>query len=236
MQANFQTTRWSLVQQAGDSPSPLQREALARLLEDNWFPLFAYARKTGKSPQEAEDLIQGFIAKLLEKQMLTGIDVQHCGRFRNFLLVCLRNFIKDQWKKGAAVKRGGGDQAVSIDTGEADRRIEPFHELTPEKAFDKAWAVELVTRSLQRVEQAWQDDGKGEVFEVLKPHLLRDGQTPAYEETAATLNVSASTLKVKVHRLRGEFRRALCAEVAETLETEEFLEDELNRLFSAISL
>lgn len=238
MNSNFQTTRWSLVLQAGSEQSPIQQKALAQLLRDNWFPLYAFVRKSGKSSEEAEDLIQGFFAKLLEKNLLAGIQDGQRGRFRNFLLVCLKNFINDQWKKNSAAKRGGGQQTISIDANEADLRIEfePFHELTPEKVFDKAWALEVVQRSLQRVQHAWQVAGKAESFETFKPYLLPEDQTPSYEETATALQISASALKVKIHRLRAEFRRALCEEVAETLGTEDFLEDEINQLFSAICL
>ena len=238
MQVNFQTTRWSLVLQAGDARSPVQREALEKLLQDSWFPLYTFVRKSGKSSQEAEDLIQGFFGKLLEKNLLAGIEEHRQGRFRNFLLVCLKNFINDQWKKDSAAKRGGGIQPISIDVADADLRIgvEPFHELTPEKAFDRAWALEVVQRSLQRVQNTWQDSGKADAFKILKPYLLPVEQTAPYQETAATLQTTVPALKVRVHRLRAELRRALCDEVAETLGTHEFLEDEINQLFSAICL
>ena len=238
MQSNFQTTRWSLVLQASDARSPVHHEALAKLLQDNWFPLYAFVRKSGKTSEEAEDLIQGFFGKLLEKNMLAGIEPHQQGRFRNFLLVCLKNFINDQWKKSSAVKRGGGSQPVSIDSRDAELRIatEPFHQLTPEKVFNRVWALEVVQRSLERVQNAWDEAGKSDAFELLKPYLLPEDQTPAYQETAAKLEINLSALKVRIHRLRAELRRSLCDEVAETLGTHEVLEDEINQLFAAICL
>ena len=236
MQPNFLTTRWSVVLQASGEDSPLQREALAKLLQDNWFPLYVFVRRSGKSAEEAEDLIQGFFTKLLEKKMLASVEGASRGRFRNFLLVCLKNFIRDQWKKSSATKRGGGQCPVSIDYREADRRmkLEPFHEQTPESAFDKAWGLEVVQRSLQEVQANWSNSGNAEMFEVLKAHLLPEDQVPSYTDTAAILKLNLSTLKAKIHRLRAEFRRVLCAQIADALGKHDVLEDEINQLFSAI--
>ena len=236
MQTGFLTTRWSVVLQAADEGSPAQREALTQLLKDNWFPLYTYLRRSGRTADEAEDLIQGFCTRLIEKNLLSGVEGRHRGRFRSFLLVCLKNYVTDEWKKSVAIKRGGKDKPVSIDAGEADRRylVEPSHELTPDKAFDRAWAVELLQRSIDTLHQTWQDNGKGDQFTVLKTYLLPDDQVPSYADTAEQLGMNLDTLKVTIHRLRGEFRRILCAQVSETLGREDLLEDEINHLFSAL--
>lgn len=238
MKSNFATTRWSLVLQAGDQNSPMQQESLASLLQDYWFPLYTFVRKSGKSSDEAEDLIQGFFTRLLEKNLIASIDVSKQGRFRNFLLVCLKNFMNEQWKKSTTLKRGGGRKLFSIDFEDADRRIslEPSHEMTPEKAFDRAWALQVVHRSLESVHKDWEEAGKADMFDVLKPYLLPEDQVPPYGETAAKLELTLSAVRVKVHRLKSEFRQALCAEIAETLGKHQFLEDEINQLFSSICL
>lgn len=238
MQPNFATTRWSLVLQASGADSPSKHAALSQLLQDNWFPLYTFVRRSGKSSEEAEDLIQGFYTKLLETNLLATVEGASRGRFRNFLLICLKNFINDQWKKSSAIKRGGHQKIVSIDCQEADRRIamEPVDRLTADRAFDRAWALEMVQRTLQRVRSDWKAAGKLETFEILKPHLLPESQVPTYTQTAQALELTLATVKIRIHRLKGEFRRALCAEICETLGNEEFLEDEINHLFSAICL
>jgi len=238
MNPNFATTRWSIVLHARDEHSPMQREALADLLQDYWFPLYTFVRKSGKSSQEAEDLVQGFCTRLLEKNLIASVDVSKQGRFRNFLLVCLKNFMNDQWKKSTTLKRGGGKKVVSIDFEDADRRVhlEPSHEMTPEKSFDRAWALQVVHRSLETVQRDWQQAEKGALFEELKPYLLPDDQVPPYAETAAHLDLTISAVRVKVHRLKTEFRQALCAEIAQTLGKHQLLEDEINQLFSSICL
>ncbi|MEM7455570.1 MAG: sigma-70 family RNA polymerase sigma factor [Planctomycetota bacterium] len=222
--------------QAADKDSPAHQEALTQLLKDNWFPLFTYLRRSGRSAEEAEDLIQGFCTRLIEKGLLSGIEGKHRGRFRSYLLVCLKNYVTDEWKKSVALKRGGKDRPVSIDAAEADRRylVEPSHELTPERAFDRAWAVEMVQRSLASLKASWKKSDKAKQFAALKNYLLPDDQVPSYAETAEQLEMNLDTLKVTIHRLRAEFRKTLCTHVSETLGRHDLLEDEINHLFSAL--
>lgn len=238
MMAAFATTRWTLVLQAASSDSKIRQEALAELLSTNWFPLYTYLRRSGHSPHAAEDLIQGFFVRLLEKNLLEGIQDGRRGRFRSFLLVCLKNYVNNEWKKDSAIKRGGATRTISLDFQSADKKyqIEPLHQLTPEHAFERAWAVELIDRAMRRVAESWKSTGKGKQFAELKAFLLPEDQTPSYEEVAKRLSAKKDSLKVAVHRLRKEFRRTLCSEVAETLERGDLLEDEINRLFASLQL
>ena len=237
MTTSFPTTRWTLVIQASDTNSPERISALSELMQANWFPLYTFLRRSGKQAHEAEDLIQGFFTKFLERNLLEGVHGAKRGRFRNFLLICLKHYVASEYRKLNAQKRGGGAKHLAIDFEDADRRfkIEPHHELTPERAFDRSWAVEIVQRGLDRVGRAWHASGKGEKFEALKVFLVADDQAPSQENVAENLGMPASTLRVNIHRLRGDFRKAICAEVADTLEKGDLLEDEINHLFSALN-
>ena len=223
--------------QAAQSGQSEHKQALAQLLSDYWYPLYAYLRRSGKLHEEAEDLIQEFFAHLIEKEVLSDISSGGRGRFRNFLLVCLKNFVINHWQKQSALKRGGNKKHLSLDFDQKTEyySFHPSDDLTPERAFDRAWAIEIINHSLQKVAQSWHDSGKGEQFRCLRVFLLPEDQTPPYRETAEQLGVSVSALKVTIHRLKAEFRKALCAEVSDTLLRGDLLEDELNRLFSALS-
>jgi len=149
MQSAFQTTRWTLILQvANNANKDDQQAALAELISLNWFPLYTFLRRSGKKADEAEDLIQGFFARLIEKKTLEQVEGPQRGRFRNFLLVCLKRYISGEWQKSQAQRRGGGKLQLSLDFQAADQRyqIEPFHELTPETAFNRSWALDVIER------------------------------------------------------------------------------------------
>lgn len=237
MRSTFPTTRWTLVVRAADTDSTVRREALAELLSQNWYPLYVYLRRSGKPEQEIEDLIQGFYLRILETDMFSGVEQHHRGRFRNFLLVCLKNYLTNEWHRDQALKRGGGKRILSINLSDADKcfKYDPSHNLTPERAFDRAWAMGMIERSLQEIAQRWHEAGKGERFELLKVCLTQIDASPR-KELAEKLGISTETLKVAVHRLRNEFRAALCRQVAETLGRDDLLEDEINLLFSSLTV
>jgi len=238
MQAAFQTTRWTMILQAGNRSNKVEQQAaLEELISRNWFPLYTYLRRGNMPADEAEDLIQGFFARLIEKNMLENIEGAHRGRFRNFLLVCLKRYVIGEWQKSQAQRRGGGQRKLSLDFQDADRRyqVEPFHELTPENAFNRSWALDVIDQALETVRQAWAEAGKSDRFEALKVHLTGSDRAPSYHELSEKLSVSESSLRVTVHRLRAEFRTAICDIVADTLESGDLLEDEINFLFSALN-
>ena len=238
MQRAFQTTRWTLILQVANSANQEQRqEALAELVSLNWFPLYTFLRRSGKQTDEAEDLIQGFFARLIEKKTLEHLEGPERGRFRNFLLVCLKRYIAGEWQKSQAQRRGGGKQQLSLDFQAADQRyqIEPFHELTPETAFDRSWALDVIDRGLESVSEAWTAAGKSDRFEMLKVYLSASQESPSYRDVSEKMGVSEGALRVMVHRLRADFRQAICDIVADTLESGDLLEDEINHLFSALN-
>ena len=235
--STFPTTRWTLVVRATAEDFAVRQEALAELLSQNWYPLYAFLKRSGKPDDEIEDLIQGFYLRILDSDLLTSVDQHRRGRFRSFLLVCLKNFVANEWQRDQAVKRGGNWKKLSLDLSTANERyqIEPSHDLTPQRAFDRAWALDMLDRSLQEIADRWQASGKGRKFDLLKGYLLHTDSLPR-DEVAAELNMTPAALKVAVHRLRAEFRSALCRQVAETLDRDDLLEDEINRLFSALSM
>jgi RNA polymerase sigma-70 factor (ECF subfamily) len=232
---HFCTTRWTVVLQAGDRDSADRDAALAELLEAYWYPLYGFIRRQGYDEHEAEDLLQGFIARLLEKDSLSHVQ-EGRGRFRNFLLVCLRNYLAGEVERASAQKRGGGSRPVSIDVQAADARFghEPAHELTAQRQFERDWAVEVIGQSFARLAADWNSAGKQELFAALSQYLVGTEPAPSYAAAAEKLGMSEGAVRTAVHRLRGQFREALCEQVAATLDRDDLLEDEIRRLFSAL--
>jgi RNA polymerase sigma-70 factor (ECF subfamily) len=231
----FQTTRWTVVLQAADRSSPEHRAAMAAMLQVYWYPLFVFIRRQGYDVHQAEDLLQGFLTRLLEKDLLQNVGEGH-GRFRNFLLVCLRRFLANEAEREQAAKRGGGTAKLSFDFAAADARYrhEPADELTPQRQFERDWAIELLERTFQRLAEAWSAAGKHELFSTLKEFLVAPREGASYAATAQRFGMTEGAVKTAVHRLRAQFRQILCDEVAATVDRDELLEDEIRRLFSAL--
>lgn len=232
----FRSTPWSLVLQAADPASTAGKQALGELFELSWFPLYAFLRRSGQSAEAAEESVQGFFAKLVEKKMLSGLS-QGRGRFRNFMLVCLKRYVANEREKANAQKRGGGVTHYRIsaaDREDADRRyqLEPSTDLTPEKIYQRRWAVATLDRALKELEENWREAGKAKQFDTLKVYLS-GGKAPSHTLVAEELGISVGAVKTAVHRLRSQFRETLCGVVAETLDRQELLEDELRQLFLA---
>jgi RNA polymerase sigma-70 factor (ECF subfamily) len=220
---------------AGHRDTTRARDALAALCQTYWYPLYAYVRRRGYPPPDAEDLTQEFFARLLEKNTLGAI-TREKGKFRSFLLSALSHFMIDEWKKGRARKRGGGG-IVSLDAREAETRLgrEPVDALTPEKAFERNWALALLTTVYQRLQSEYITDGKAALFDELKPCLAGARDSMPYAELAVRLGLAENTVKVSVHRLRRRYRELLRAELAHTVDGPEEVEEELRCLFRALS-
>jgi RNA polymerase sigma-70 factor (ECF subfamily) len=231
----FQTTRWTVVLQAADRRSPEHRAAMAAMLQSYWYPLFVFIRRQGYDVHQAEDLLQGFLARLLEKELLRNVGEGH-GRFRNFLLVCLRRYLANEAEREQAQKRGGEAATLSFDFAAADARYqhEPADELTPQRQFERDWAVELLEKTFRRLAESWSAAGKQASFLALKDFLIAPREGASYAATAERLGMTEGAVKTAVHRLRAQFRQILCDEVAATLDRDELLEDEIRRLFSAL--
>ena len=233
--ARFATTHWSVVLAAGRTSSPDSRRALTTLCETYWYPSYAYVRRRGYAREEAQDLTQEFFLGLLEKDVLRAADPER-GRFRSFLLGSLKNFLANEWRDARAKKRGGGRVPLSLDFRSAEDQyaLEPGHELTPEKIYERRWALTLLERSLSKLREEFTRAGKSDLFDQLKVFLGGEGQRVSYKEIAEKLAMTEGAVKVSVHRLRRRCRELLRAEIAQTVAGPEEVDEELRHLFSAL--
>jgi RNA polymerase sigma-70 factor (ECF subfamily) len=230
----FATTRWSLVAAARDPAAPESRQALADLCAAYWYPVYAYVRRRGHDHHQAQDLTQAFFARLLEKNDLADADRTR-GRFRSFLLTACQHFLANQYDHAKAKKRGGGRSHVALDFSDADQRYshEPAHDDTPERLFDRRWALDLLDRALSELRSEYGDSGRGKLFEALKG-TLTGGAEEAYADLAERLAMTEGAVKVAVHRLRQRYRDRLRAAIAETVEKPEDVDGEVRDLFAAL--
>ena len=231
---NFPTTLWTVVLHAGRDEPAEARAALEQLCQRYWYPLYSFIRRRGYSPHDAQDLAQAFFVHLLEKHGLGRVDPEQ-GRFRTFLLASLKNFLANDWDKAQARKRGGGQSIVSLEQGssaESRYQLEPSHDLTPERHFERQWALTLLDQVLAALGDEYHADGKGDLFQELKAALA--GRADAYAEIAARLGRSEGAIKVAVHRLRHRYRELIRARIAETV-GEGDVEDELRHLLAVLS-
>ena len=233
--SHFATTHWSVVLTAGQDESPEAAQALAALCETYWYPLYAYVRRRGYGAEDARDLTQGFFAALLEKDYVRDADRER-GRFRSFLLVALKRFLSKEWAKEHAQKRGGSRKTLSLDVSDGESRYahEPSHDWTPERVYERRWALTLLDQVMARLRQRYADDGKGELFDRLKVFLTGGSGAPSHRELAAELGMTPGAVKVAVHRLRRRYRELLRAEVAETVADPKDVRDELQLLLAAL--
>ena len=230
----FATTRWSIVLAAARGSQPDAKAALATLCEAYWFPLYCYVRRRGHGADEAQDLTQDFFATLLEKASLRAAD-PHRGRFRSFLLASMNHFLANQRRRRLAQKRGGGRVPLSLDFPSAESRFshEPSHDLTPEKVYERRWAMTLLDRALSTLRQEYVAGGKAALFDRLSVFLAGD-RGPAHRDIAVELGMTEGAVKVAVHRLRGRCRQQLRCEVAQTVAADQDVEDELRDLLAAV--
>lgn len=232
----FVTTHWSVVLNAGRSDSTHARAALEKLCKTYWHPIYAFVRRQGHSPHDAQDLTQEFFARLLEKNSLGDVDPCR-GRFRSFLLASLKHFLANEWDRARAQKRGGGQVLIPIDakSAESSRGFDPADNLTAEKIFERRWALTLLELVLQRLGEEYVGDGKEQLFERLKPTLTEASRTVPYSEIAARLGVSEGAVKVAVHRLRQRYRELVREEIAQTVAAPAEIEAEIRYLITVMS-
>ena len=232
----FATTRWSLVQAAGGERSTPAREALEVLCETYWFPLYAFARHRGLSPEQAEDRTQSFFAFVLEGNVISRADRQR-GRFRSFLLKSLQNFLMTEQRHDDAQKRGGGRVIQSFDVTQAESRYvhEPVSHETPERLFDRQWALTVLQTTLNKLRAEYHAESRGDLCESLEPHLHGDENRLPYVELATRFGLSEEAVKSAAHRMRRRYRELLRAEVAETLTDPSEVDDELRSLMEAVA-
>lgn len=232
----FATTRWSLVHVAAREGDSTAREALGTLATLYWQPLYRYARRKGKSREDAEDLVQGFLAHLIETGGLGAADRAQ-GSFRAFLLGSLNHWMINDWKHRTRLKRGGLSPALSFDWTDAENglKLDPADPASPDRLFDREWALALLAKVIADLEAANIAEGGAEQFEVLKPCLTTASDRIAHAGLAARLGSTEGAVRVAVHRLRKRYRALLAAEIARTLSSPEAVEEEMRALFSALA-
>jgi len=232
----FNTTQWSLVLAAGAGTSPESRDALARLCERYWYPLYAYVRRRGHNSHESQDLTQSFFARFLEKNLVSVADRDR-GKFRCFLLSSLRNFLANEWVRSRTAKLGGGAQVISLDAEATEQRYsrEPAHELSPEHLYDRRWALTLLDVVLADLRQQMVREGKEPFFERVKGHLLGEDSELTYGQLGAELGMSEGAVKVAVHRLRQRYGQLIRQHIAQTVDTPQEVDEELKYLLEAVS-
>lgn len=233
--AAFQNTLWSQVFAAGQGDGPGSRQALESLCGLYWFPIYAFLRRWGHGGQDARDLTQGFFAYLLKENLLRKADPDK-GRFRSFLLGTLRKFVSNQQAREQAIKRGGGACLVSVDEQTAEGRYahEPADpELTPEKLFDRRWALEVIAEAMRRLEAEYRRAGLSAEFVLLQPYLVGEASA-GFADLAARMNKTEGTARVVVFRLRNQFRRLVRQVIADTVMDSGQVEGELQALQAAL--
>jgi len=232
----FATTHWSVVVAAGGSQSPLAEEALEQLCWTYWYPLYAFVRRKGRSPHDAQDLTQAFFARLLEKNYVAQADRER-GRFRTYLLAALTHFLADEWDKTRRLKRGGGREIISFDAASAEERyrLEPIEQLDAAKLYERRWVTTLFDKVLARLEDEFRDSGKGGLFDQLKGSLLAEEPALSYAVVGARLSLTESAVKQAVHRMRRRYGELFREEIAQTVAGPGEVEEELKHLFSVLS-
>jgi RNA polymerase sigma-70 factor (ECF subfamily) len=227
----FTTTHWSVVLGAGEEASPEAEAALTRLCQTYWLPVYAFVRKRGHSPEQAQDLTQAFFANFLEKQHVTKARRER-GRFRSFLMTSVENFLRNENDRAHALKRGGGRRPLSIDEQDAEARYlcEPSTETDPAKAFEQRWAATLLNTVLGRLQVEFGATGRGDLFEALQAHLWGDAESTPYPELAEQFGLTLANVKVTAHRLRQRYRELLREEIAHTVALPSDVDDEIRHL------
>jgi RNA polymerase sigma factor (sigma-70 family) len=232
----FVTTHWTEVARAGQTTSPQSLAALEQLCRQYWYPLYAYVRRQGHPHEDAQDLTQEFFARLLERKSLRLAD-RNRGRFRTFLLTSLKHFLINDRHKANRQKRGGGLRVISLDAEQTETRFqaEPADRYSPDKAFDRHWAMVLLERVLDQLEDEFTAGRRGEVFGALKPFLTMEQGQSSYAELGAKFGLTEASLKVTVHRLRRRYRELFREEIGRTLDDPQAIDEEMQELFAALS-
>jgi RNA polymerase sigma factor (sigma-70 family) len=233
----FQTTRWDVVLHSAQSETAGCKEALADLCKLYWYPLYAFIRHRGYSPEDAQDLVQGFFLHLIEYKTLSRVD-RSKGKFRSFLLASLQNYLANEADRARCLKRGGKVEFVYIDLEETEDRyeLEPGEELTPEKIFDARWAMALLGEAMNRLSREYTDQGKATTFQALRAFLdpINTKSLPSYEEVAARLEVSVGSLKTQIHRLRKQYTTIVREEISRTVSDASDVDTEIHALCQAL--
>ncbi len=231
----FPHTRWSVVLAATRRPSPESAAALEAICRAYWYPLYAYVRRCGQSPHDAQDLTQEFFCRLLEKRWLDSADREK-GKLRTFLIVALKNFMRKEWRRASAQRRGGGRSHAQFDTVFAESRYAADNDsLAPDETFDQQWALTLLDLTVNRLRAEFEAAGKPGDFDALKSCLLAERGAIDYAAVAKQLGMNEGAARVAVHRLRKHFREIYREEISQTLADGADLDAELRHLAAALA-
>jgi RNA polymerase sigma-70 factor (ECF subfamily) len=233
--ARFATTRWTVVLQAS-ADGPERQAALEKFCQTYWYPLYAFIRRRGHSPDDARDLAQEFFARLIEKDWLAGVE-RRDTRFSTLLLTMLKGFLVNDYERRQTAKRGGGVAPVSIDVAQAEQWFgaEPATDETPEKLFERRWALAVLAAALDRLREELAAAGRARHFEVLSPFLSREPEAGEYEAAGNALDLAARSVAVAVHRLRQRYRAVLCEELTAGGPDGARVDEEMRNLSRALS-
>jgi RNA polymerase sigma-70 factor (ECF subfamily) len=232
----FASTHWSVVLAAGGQQSSQATEALETLCRAYWYPVYAFVRRRGYGPEDAQDLTQEFFARLIEKNYPAHAD-RAKGKFRSFLLLTLNHFLADDYDRATTKKRGGGQVFIALDEDALEDRygLEPADKLTPEKLLERRWAQTILEQALVRLRAEFVAQGKAETYEVLKAFEPGDQRTLTYADAAARLGVSESAIKSMIYRLRQRHRELVREGIAHTVSTAAEVDEELRHLIAVLS-
>lgn len=233
----FRTTHWSVVLLSAQTQAPGSRTALADLCRLYWYPLYAFVRRRGYSPEDAQDLTQGFFLSLLERKSLRRVSPEK-GKFRSFLLASLKNYLSDAFDRDNSAKRGGQIEFVALDFQDGEERYhdEQADDLSPEKVFDARWALILLSHAMGRLRKEYVSQDKTAIIDALQPFLdpTNSKRLPSYEDVADKLQVSLAGVKTLIHRLRRRYSEILREEVARTVNDTRAIDDEIHSLCEAL--
>ena len=232
----FATTHWSLVLAAGRNTSSGGQAALEKLCRIYWYPLYSFVRFSGSAPADAQDLTQGFFLQLLKSNFLGAVSPRK-GKFRSFLLASLKHYLSNERDRARALKRGGGIAPISIDEQDAENRyrLEPVDQMTPEKLYERRWALTVLDLALARLKEEYASSGRLHLFDQLKEELTGGETCDSHAEIGRQLGMTPGAVKVAAHRLRKRYRECLRAEIANTLADPDEVDEEIRHLFQALN-
>jgi RNA polymerase sigma-70 factor (ECF subfamily) len=232
---SFPVTRWSAVLAAREGDPDRAAAALEDLCQAYWFPIYVYVRRCGFAPADAEDITQGYFAALLERNYFAQADAAK-GKLRSFLLTTVKHFIADERSKAAALKRGHGKSIISLDAAQAEERyrFEPTDEASPDKLYEKRWALTLLDNVLNALRADYARGGQGRIFDALQPFLAWNSGNESYREVAAALGIKETAVRVAIFRLRRRYGDLLRAQITDTVASPEDVPAELDHLFSLL--
>jgi RNA polymerase sigma-70 factor (ECF subfamily) len=221
---------------AGSGDSAAARSALGALCDTYWRPIYAYVRRAGAGVEDAQDLTQGFLTSLLDRRTFEGLR-QENGRLRAYLLACLKHYLANDAARRRTLKRGAGASIIPLgfDSAEGQYSVEPADVLTPERLYERRWALTVIDNTLHRLREEWERAGRGQEFDLLKSCLLGQAPPGGYTEVALTLQTSEGAIKTAVHRLRRRFQEQLRSDISDTVADASQIDEEIRHLIRALN-